>query len=305
MERNNLINHVSSTSPEASPPPDQSAPQAPPKRRFGKQLVVAVAALAVIALIAAALFIPQGAAIIPLTVNYEVGEKMVYDTGYAMTFDLGNTPLPSGFTMLPLNSTSVNSTSSIEVIAFDGEFYTLNNTATIVLNQKPSSYSYISMMNKTGFSTYVLNLGSQGTQQVTTNTSLGNPYLAELLNRPEVKVGDTWQVKLPFSNSSSMQTTGELTVTFGGFEDLTVPAGTFRVFRVDIASHNLSMRNNIPGNNSGLNVAMNMDGKMYTEYGTMRQIKSTMQGTVTYESAEMNYSMNISMDMTMVQLLKP
>jgi hypothetical protein len=109
--------------------------------------------------------------------------------------------------------------------------------------------------------------------------------------------------------------TGEMTMTFGGFQDLTVQAGTYRVFKVDMATSNVGFKvPTPPPAPSGLNstylyspsaLNVTMSGTTYTEYGTLRQIKSTMQETVAYESALINYSMSISMDNTLVQHTKP
>ena len=167
-------------------------------------------------------------------------------------------------------------------------------------------------MNKTGYSTYFLDLGS--IQQEIPSTGLaGNSFLAQLISRSEVNVGDTINVPFPSSNSQYLQTTGNLTMKFGGVEDLTVPAGTYKVFRIDIASNNLKITLNpsvaassitIP---KSLSMSMNLDlnFQVYLEYGTMRQIKSTMQETVTYQSSILNMTAQIGMDMTLNQHIKP
>jgi hypothetical protein len=210
---------------------------------------------------------------------------------------------------LSLNNASVNETQSIEVTDFDGEYYTLNHTTTMTLNDKPYSISIIEKMNKAGYSTYIFNLGN--TSQEIPNTGItSNSYLAQLLSKPEVKVGDSINVPYP-GVSSTMGMTGDLTMTFKGFEDLTVPAGTYKVFRIDITSNNLSMNFHPTIGNSSLNVPTNinmnidMNYQIYMEYGTMRQIKSTMQETVSYQSATMNYTMHLTTDMTLTQHIKP
>jgi hypothetical protein len=288
---------------------EQPNTQAPSKKRFGKKLYAVIGAIVAISIIAAALLIPQGAATIPLEVNYIVGEKMVYNTNLAMTYQLSNTTISSSLAGNLLNNTKLNFTSTIEVIGFDGEYYTLNNTQALTITNKASSYSYLQKMNKTGYSTFVFNFGSQ---QVSTNisTAISNPYLTELLNRSEVKVGDTWQVPFPNSvgNNSSIGISGSIIMTFKGFEDLTVPAGTYRVFRVDMTSQDLAMHLKSPQSISTFNtdtVAMNINGQMYMEYGTLRQIKSTMQESVVVQSAMMNYTTGLSMEMTLVQHIKP
>jgi hypothetical protein len=51
-----------------------------------------------------------------------------------------------------------------------------------------------------------------------------------------VKVGDSVTVPFPSANVS-FGITGTLTMTFGGIQEITVPAGTFKVFRIDVTSN--------------------------------------------------------------------
>jgi hypothetical protein len=299
-----MLSKLHSAPVEIPPAPEQQAPPTP--KRFGKKLTVTLVAIAAIVIIAVALLIPQGAAIIPLEVNYKVGEEMVYDVNVTATSNLGDSTLnstPSGV----LSNLSLNATVTIQIVSFDGDFYTLNNTQTMTYGNKTLDYSFLQRMNKTGYST--LTTFSLGSQQVTTsNTSMGmpNPYITELLNRKEVKVGDKWEVPFPYSSTISqyVNITGGITMTFQGFEDLTVPTGTYRVFRVDMTSHDLIMHLNAPAN-ATINLQsianMNINSQMYVEYGTLRQIKSTIQESITYQSTIMNYTMGLSMDMTLKQ----
>jgi hypothetical protein len=223
--------------------PDQPTTQTS-KRKFGKKLYAAIAGIIAIAVIIAALLIPQGAATIPLEVNYTVGEKMVYNTTETMSQKIYNTTM----TTLPtLNDLTINMTSTVEVVDFNGEYYTLNHTMTTMFSTslKPISMSILENVSKTGYSTYIL---PGEAPQAPSNIS-SSPYLIELLNRPEVKVGDTWTVPLNIGNSS-IGMTGDATMMFGGFEDLTVPAGTYKVFRVDMTSNNLAMHFSPSGSNS-------------------------------------------------------
>jgi hypothetical protein len=274
-------------------------------KRFGKKLYV-VAAIVAVAVIVVALFIPQGTATIPLNVDYEVGEKMVYDTTVTLNYeDLNSTLIPAGTGVL--NSTSVNAKQTIEVIDFDGEYYTLNQTTTLNIGYKPLSVSMLQKMDKTGCSTYLLNFG--GTEHEVPDTSLtSTSYLTQLLNKSEVKVGDSVNVPFP-SALSDIGVTGDLTLTFKGIEDLTVPAGTYKVFRIDITSNDLSMSYNPSTTLSGMNLStkmkMDLNYQIYMEYGTLRQIKSTMQQTSSLQSSIMNYTMTLSMDMTLSDHIKP
>jgi hypothetical protein len=125
-----------------------------------------------------------------------------------------------------------------------------------------------------------------------------------------VKVGETIKIPFPLPSSSNMNMTGDLTVTFGDIEDLTVPAGTYRVFKIDIQSNDLSVTMNVPASSYSASMSfttnMDMHYQLYMENGTLRQIKSDMQYTVSYESTLTgNYAMHLTMDMILKQHFKP
>ena len=270
-----------------------------------RKKLYAVAAIVVVAVIVGALLVPQGTASIPLNVDYTVGEKMVYDTTLTMSVENFDSALASGLMGTSPSDISMNAQQTIEVIDFDGEYYTLNQTTTMTLVGQPLSYSVLQKMNKTGYSTYIFNLGD-AELSVPDTSYASNSYLTQLLSRSEVKVGDS--ITIPFPSAlSNMGLTGDLTMTFRGIEDLTVPAGTYKVFRVDLTSNNLSMDYGSSMSAIGLNSAsMNLDlnYQMYMEYGTLRQIKSTMQESVSLQSSAMNYTMVLSMDMILSQHIK-
>jgi hypothetical protein len=303
---NNIRAKLLAVSPELPSTNEQPISSSPVKRRwFGKKFL-ALAAVIAVALIAVALFVPLGQAVIPLNVDYTVGEKMVYDSTITGSYD---SAVPPGTSMLIPKNTTINSQQTIEVTGFDGEYYTLNHTMTMNLNNKPISFSMIEKMNKTGYSAYLFNIGS--TQQEVPNNGLtSTSYLAQLLNQPEVKVGDSVNVPFPTGNSS-LGITGSLKMTFKGIEDLTVPAGTYKVFRIDITSNDLRMNYQSPLSGlsnftpANITISMDMNYQIYIEYGTMRQIKASMQESVSTQSATMNYAMNMSMDMTLIEHTKP
>ncbi len=305
---NNIRAKLFAASPELPPTNEQPISSSPVKRRwFGKKFFGLLAVVAVATIVVALFIIPLGSAVIPLNVDYTVGEKMVYDTTINSSFD--NSAMPSGSTANLPSNTTISYQQTIDVTGFDGEYYTLNHTMTMALNNKPFNFSVVEKMNKTGYSAYLLNLGS--TQQEVPNNGLtSSSYLAQLLNQPEVKVGDTVNVPFPTGNSS-IGVTGELKMTFKGTEDLTVPAGTYKVFRIDITSNNLKMNYRTPLSGlsnftpANITIGMNVSYQIYIEYGTMRQIKANMQESVSTQSATMNYGMKMNMDMTLIEHIKP
>jgi len=253
-----------------------------------KRLYV-VLALAAVAVIAVAFFIPKGAAAIPLGLNYQVGEKLVYTTTETITTPLGNIT----------KTGTINSTYSLEVVDFDGEYYTLNKTIEILLD-KPTSISLIERINKnkTGYAKYFL----PGETAALFGNSSSNPVLAALLSKPDAKVGDTWQIPLN-SGNSTFGTTGDLTLTFADIQEITVPAGTYKVFRIDVTSNNLNSHVEISAGRS--NTSMSFSGSIYLEYGTCRQIKADVQITATTQSTLLNSSISYNSQMALTQHIKP
>ncbi len=305
---NDIRDKLVASSPELPSANEQTISSTPVKRRWLGKKFFSLVAITAVAIIGIALFVPLGQSVIPLNVDYTVGEKMVYDSTITASYD--NSALATGSSTIMPKNTTINSQQTIEVTGFDGEYYTLNHTMTMNnLNNKPISVSIIEKMNKTGYSTYLLNLGS--TQQEIPNNGLtSTSYLAQLLNQPEVKVGDSVNVPFPTGNSS-LGITGGLKMTFKGIQDLTVPAGTYKVFRIDITSNDLRMNYHSPLSGmsnftpANITISMDMNYQIYMEYGTMRQIKASMQESVSTQSATLNYAMNMSMDMTLIEHTKP
>ena len=281
------LNSVPSETPN---PPNQPTLSSTSLKRFGKKLY-AITALIAVVLIAIALLIPQGAAIIPLSLNYQVGEKMIYQATETITGPVGNIT----------NTGSINSSSSLEVTDFDGEYYTLNRTINVTpttMQESPMSISFIEKINKTGYVRYFLP-GETASLFGKTNS---NPVLAALISNPEAKVGDSWQIPLNTGNST-IGTTGELTLKFVDIKEITVPAGTYKIFRIDISTNNLS--SHIKNSAGTSDTTMSFSGSMYLEYGTCRQIKSDLQISVTIQSTLLNSTISYSAQMELLQHLKP
>ncbi len=304
-----MFSRINSISPENESPLGQPASNSNGKRRFGMKPFIAIAAVIVIIVVVAALMIPQGAASIPLTVNYNVGEKMVYDTTINVGFDFGNSSsLLSGL----LNNSNITSTGqlSLQVLSFNDPYYTINQTISMNVDNVPFSYSNLETMDKTGCSTYLANFGGSSEGADATNPS-SNYYLAQLLDRSEVKVGDSVSIpypSLPANLSSAIRISGSITLTFKGFQNLNVPAGTYKVFRVDITSNDLSLTMNttsLGALGSNLRMTANLNYQLYFEYGTMRLIKSAMQENAQLQSSALNYALGYGIDMTLSQDIQP
>jgi hypothetical protein len=295
------LNSVPSETPSAQNPAESTVTG---RKWFGKKLYAAIA-VAAIAVIAVALLIPQGAAIISLNVEYTVGERMVYDVTETVAMQISNSTMGSALGLGGSNNTlTMNSTTTVDVVDFDGETYTLNHTASMDLLGHPFSFSYLERVNKTGYSTILL---PGATQALTNEVSTGTPILTGLLGKSEVKVGESWEIPLN-PNNASIGMTGSLTLTFKAIQDITVPAGTYRVFRVDMASNDLGLNTNVAspyGGNTTVSTTMSISGEYYVEFDTGRQIEYNMQMTVQSQAMGVSTTTTMSGSTTLVQHIKP
>ena len=122
------------------------------------------------------------------------------------------------------------------------------------------------------------------------------------------------ETAVPFSYSPEklcMEVTGDLTVIFGEIEENT-PAGTYKVFKIDMTSNNIQITLNTPPAATSspyipTDITMNceMDYQVYLEYGTLHQIKADMQQTAIFQSSLMNYTSTTTTETTLNQHIKP
>ena len=284
--KNKYFSSASSTTSPTSLPAEQPTAQAPSKKRFGKKTVITIAAIATIAVIlAAVLLVPQGnAAVISLGVQYSAGEKLTYNVTSSISTQNGN----SSYNL------STQSTLTVDVVSFDGETYTLNYTST----SSGAGYSLTTSQVievKTSEMVTVLALLPVGLQLSSVNANSSSPALAAVFNESQAKVGDTWQI--PLNTDSSSTQAENLTVTFKDIQDLTVQAGTYKVFRIDFST-------NAQGSQSSLgNLNLDLAGQSYLEYGTCKQIQSNLQ--LTLQVGNNNASMVDSFTSTLTQDQNP
>ncbi|MCL5877612.1 MAG: hypothetical protein M1540_07360 [Candidatus Bathyarchaeota archaeon] len=261
--------------------------------------LIALAATVVVIVIVA-LFVPKGAATIPLKVDYIIGEKMVYCDTITSTLESFST-----LTMKPLltvpNNTCIKAQEIVQVISFDGENYLLNRTTMMTLNDEPLSFLSTERINRTGYSTYLLNTGNTNVE-ITNNSVFSGSYITQLINNQEVNIGDVITVPYPNLNPG-IDVTGELTVSFSGIEDLSVPAGTYKVFRIDITGSNIIMR--LANSTVDVSNTFDVNNRVYLEYGSLRQIQCSMQKTVHFQSSTVNATTQMTNDLILTQHIKP
>lgn len=275
---------------DLSSEPEHTNTQASSKKRFGKKIYVTLGAIVIIAIIATAvLLVPPAAATIPLGITYTVGEKLVYDVTTTDQIESNFTNL-TGETQGQL---SANSTISVYVVSLVQDTYTLNYTATTTILGYNFSSSELQQVNETDMVGFVALLPIELQLNIGNASNIpNNPVLTPFFSQSEAKVGDTWTI--PFSSNPELP--ASLTVTLSAIQNLVVPAGTYKVFRMDFSTSGNS-------NPSNPNNILSISGDSYLEYGTCKQIESTLQVVL---STSPNVLLNgYTIDTTLVQQIEP
>ncbi len=183
-----------------------------------------IAALTVIVVIVAALMIPQSmGSTMQLSLNYKEGEHMVYKTTNIITNQMVNTSLSLPGTT---NSQSYNSTLTLDIIGVTSEGYSANETIITQSNLLGHLRPFTVNISK---ASYYNNFIAPGGPLIFYNAT--NPTILAYLAQPTIKVGDVWTIPVNTGNAS-LGLTGEVTLTFAGLQDITVPAGTYKTMRI-------------------------------------------------------------------------
>jgi hypothetical protein len=264
------------------------------KRRFGKKIFAVAAALTVVVVVVAFLFSNFSVATVPLSLNFEGGEQMVYDSSWTTFVDNDNQVIDA-----PDYSINGNSTVTIDVLSLDDDTYTISNTFNLDVLGVDHTANLTQQLTKAD---YVNNFLIGDAARLLYNMT-GDHYDYYKLNILQAKIGDTLQIPVNTGNES-IGTTGTLNIKFASIEEITVPAGTFKVFRLDynaeVTAHaNLPSLISIPAP-----LPSQITGQTYLEYGTCRLIKSTVTETSQISGPQSRNSTYTS-ERVLTQLTKP
>jgi hypothetical protein len=253
-----------------------------PKRKLYALLGISTIAI-LISVIVLAFFVPRGLGeTIPYGFNYSVGEKTTYNMSIAMN--------GAG------QSISENGTFSMEILSFDGENYTINETVVLTVQGTTQQASYTIKMNKQGYMVGFSNLPSEMQQ---TSSMFGSlPGFGLAADKTEARVGETWQIPLNVAYSGTTMS-GTMNFKFGEVQNISVPAGTYKTFKIEASTNNVQV-----STESGT-INVNMNGQIHLEYGTCHLIDMNMQETMTGIQAGQTMTMSLAMQMTLIQHIKP
>ena len=220
-----------------------------------KKLYAAVAAILILLVVLVAMFLASwsNAEVLSLDVHYSLGEKFTYDLTTSSTSQTGNSST---------NSCS-QSTLTIEVLRLNGDTYTLNYTTSSTTTGATSHLLDVKDSDMVNLFTL---LPVALLQYENTNSS---PIETAVFNQSEAKVGDTWHIPLICTVTASPD--AEITVKFVAIQDLAVKAGNFKVFKIEFTQASAGQGENYGG----------VFGESYLEFGSCKQIQSTLQFNMT------------------------
>jgi hypothetical protein len=255
-------------------------------RRFGKKLYALLSVVAVVVVISVVVFmflIPRGLGeIIPYGFNYAAGEQMTYDISISTT-GAGQTVSETG-------------TLGMHVLSFDGENYTINETMRIVVQGISQEASYTVKMNKTGYIADISGFPAQ-TQQ-TYSMFMGMPGFGGFFNKTEARVGETWRIPLNMGNST-FSMAGTINYRFGDIQNITVPAGTYKTFKMEISTDDAYV------SSGSVSMSVNMNGQIHLEYGTCRLVDMNMQESMSSSGIGQTTTASVTMQMRLIQNTRP
>ena len=300
--RGYLNNKTFSASPETpSPSPIAQNPDALSKPvKSNKKLFTVLGIIAILVIVACFILIQQNqnnpiipkvtptptpfTGSIPLGLNYAIGEEMVYETktsvdqAYNTSINVETSPITQLY----------NSTLTMRILAFNDQTYTVTQTMTSSAQDQPLTLPPLNISKTKYYNSFIAPGAPAFFSDITSN-----PTLSTYLSSSEVNAGDVWQIPISTGNAS-LGITGNLNLTFSGIEDITVPAGTYKIFKIDIATDTLIMHANLDSDLFDFSVldgaTMRITGQTYLEYGTCRLIKAELQEEVTYPSNGSTFS---------------
>ena len=192
-----LLNSAPSPEPQSSSPMDEPMSQVHSKKPFGKKLYLSVIAIAVIIIIivVAVFVVPQtNANVIPLNVNYTVGEQLIYDVTASVS--LGSTSTSS-------TSVTANSTLLVDVVSLEGQTYTLNYSTTTSVAGYSTTNSQIINVTKTSMVSFLGLLPVILQAEATNADTSTSPIFSASIDQSTAKVGDTWQIPINSTDPSA------------------------------------------------------------------------------------------------------
>jgi hypothetical protein len=243
------------------------------KKLYELSGVVVVAAVLIILVIMLSVAVPQGLGeTIPYVHSYTVGQKLLY--GISATVAISG------------QQVSETGTYGMHIVSFDGENYTIDENTHMEAMGQSRDTSVTVVMNKNGQTVSGSNLPSNvesvySMMQVSPNFGLA-------LNATEIKVGETIHVPLTIANST-FSMSGTMNIKVDSVENITVPAGTYKTFKLEVSTSDLHV------STQGVDVSADLNMQVHLEYGTWQLVDLNMKMTTSGGGSSMSLTMNLNL----------
>jgi hypothetical protein len=248
---------------------------------------------------------------IALSLQYKVGEKMTYEINMTISME-------DEFSYT--DKFSYTMVYSMEVLDKEGDIYTIRMTTGIrsqnltitptgilIQNQTVTIYSLTMKITESGEFVELVDAPEEvekALQEARSSFSFmpGNGFYFPL---SEAKVGDSWQVPIGMT-TEMFNFTGTLNCAITESRKITVPAGTYDAFKLEVSSSDLDIAFS-PELATGYSIdfQMAMNGYEYFEKGTCRTIQATFNQTTSATVMDTTVTMEFSMDMQLTEHIKP
>lgn len=269
---------------EDSSSEEKAPPQVSKSRKRWYFLVGSITLIAVA--FASWSMLPGEAEAIALGLSYTEGEEMTYEIEMAM--EMMGTNLSYAMTY------------TVEVLDVEDGTYTMRTTFGLM----EQTFSITTRINQTGHTVEFLDAPPEFEQSLSYVSFMpGNGFY---FPGEKARVGDSWQIPVDM-RTEQFNLTGTIDNKITETGEITVQAGTYEVFKLEITS-DLRMASQPPQYTNvtepiGLN--MTMEGYEYFEKGTCRVIEAKIEMTMDMSIMGMTMSVPMTLDLELTGHISP
>jgi hypothetical protein len=278
----------------------QSSPIIKPTLKRSRRKLYAVISVLIVVSITLASFLALAPSdeTMDLNLKYSIGERMVYQTTGYQTHEWINTSLTNPESNKHYDNYTIHEIQPIEVIGESNSSYSVDLNTQSEQNNYPPFYG-IENVSKNPCNSFLTGYGAP----LIFDSASNNAELAAYYHKTSVRAGDIWTLQL--SGNTSFALVGQVTITFAGIEELTVPAGTYRTMHIDVSSNVLTYDPNGPSPVIRTkDMTLQFNGTTYLEQSTCRLIKADISQVFTWNTSGVNSTNTLHSEETLIQYTK-